>query len=43
MKSYKFGIISSCLPGVADIDALEKIRRAGFETVFTGENDPKTV
>lgn len=43
MRSYKFGIIASCLPGVAEIDALEKIRQAGFETVFTGENDPKTV
>ena len=39
----KLGIIADCLPGVADIDALEKIRNAGFDMIFTGENDPGVV
>ena len=32
----KLGIESSCLPGVPEIEALEKIKAAGFETFFTG-------
>lgn len=33
---YKFGIISECLPGIAPVDALPKIREAGFDCFFTG-------
>lgn len=32
----KLGIVASCLHGVSERDALEKIRAAGFETFFTG-------
>lgn len=39
----KLGIIADCLPGVADIDALEKIRNAGFDMIFTCETDPAVV
>lgn len=39
----KLGIIADCLPGVAEIDALEMIRNAGFEMVFCDENDPEKV
>ena len=40
---HRLGIIADCLPGVAEIDALEKIRKAGFDMVFSSEYDPKTV
>lgn len=43
MMKQKLGIIANCLPGVAEIDALEKIKKAGFDMVFGGEYDPKTV
>ena len=39
----KLGIIACCLPGVAEIDALEKIRNAGFEMIFSCETDPGIV
>ena len=32
----KLGIVASCLHGVSELDALEKIKAAGFETFFTG-------
>ena len=32
----KLGIVASCLHGVSERDALEKIQAAGFETFFTG-------
>ena len=31
------GIIASCLPGVTEYDALDKIKAAGFDTVFSGD------
>ena len=46
MRTYHLGIVASCLAGVAEIDALEKIRQAGFEAVFSeivGTCDPKQV
>ena len=39
----KLGIAAACLSGVKEIDALELIRDAGFESVFSEDNDPKTV
>lgn len=33
----KLGIIASCLKDIATVDALDKIKAAGFETIFTGE------
>ena len=39
----KLGIDASCLPGVAEIDALDKIKAAGFDMVFGVTNDAKTV
>ena len=39
----KLGIIANCLKGVPAIDALEKIKAAGFETFFTGEYKDKEV
>ena len=39
----KLGIDATCLPGVAEIDALDKIRTAGFDAVFGVTNDAKTV
>ena len=32
----KLGIMANCLAGVRAVDALEKIKAAGFETFFTG-------
>ena len=32
----KLGIEASCLRGVSEVDALDKIKAAGFETFFTG-------
>ena len=32
----KLGIVASCLDGVSELDALKKIKDAGFETFFTG-------
>ena len=32
----KFGINAGCLKGIKEIDALEKIKAAGFESFFTG-------
>ena len=32
----KLGIIAACLEGVREVDALEKIKAAGFESFFTG-------
>lgn len=43
MAYNKYGILASCLPGVPEIDALEKIRQAGFDGIFSGKNDPETV
>ena len=31
----KLGIIACCLDGVSEVDALEKIKAAGFESIFT--------
>ena len=39
----KLGIVASCLSGVPETDALEKIRNAGFDTVFSNQNDAGTV
>lgn len=39
----KLGIMAGCLPGVAEIDALEKIKAAGFEMTFAAAYDVKTV
>ncbi len=39
----KLGIIANCLHGVRDLDALDLIRNAGFEMIFSEEYDPKTV
>ena len=39
----KLGIAAACLSGVKEIDALELIRDVGFESVFSEDNDPKTV
>ena len=39
----KLGIIASCLPGVTEINAVEKIRNAGFNMIFSGSYDRKTV
>ena len=33
----KLGIIANCLRGIPAVDALEKIKAAGFETFFTGD------
>lgn len=38
----KLGIISSCLPGVSEYDALDKIKAAGFEMIFADTFDVKT-
>ena len=32
----KLGIMANCLRGISAVDALEKIKAAGFETFFTG-------
>ena len=39
----KLGIAAACLSGVKEIDALDLIRDVGFESVFSEDNDPKTV
>ena len=38
----KLGIITTCLPGVAEIDTLEKIKGAGFDMIFADTFDVKT-
>ena len=43
MENNKLGIIASCLPGKTEQEALDPIRAAGFEMVFSGDNDPKRV
>ena len=40
---YKVGVLTSCLGGVAEVDAVEKIKNAGFEMIFAESNDVKTV
>lgn len=39
----KLGIFAACLPGVTEIDALDKIKAAGFDMVFGEAYDEKTV
>jgi sugar phosphate isomerase/epimerase len=35
----KLGINAGCLAGISELDALEKIKAAGFETFFTGSGE----
>lgn len=37
----KLGIETHCLPGVPEIEVLDKLKAAGFEVFFTGGKDEK--
>ena len=39
----KLGITASCLPGISEYDALDFIKAAGFEMVFSESSDPDTI
>ena len=43
MQTYRCGIMASCLPGKTEYEALDLIRDAGFEAVFSDDNDPARV